>query len=207
MRSCILAILVAASSLSAQRSDQQQAVERENALGTLMASQFSERNGTVDIPEVQAYLERVVRELAAAQPGDGQCCSVAMYARAEAESKPVTFPGGHLFVPAKLFFTSSDEAAFVRALGHAVAHAKQRDWVRMGAQAADMASIPLDLGWTSDDRAESLPLRLRPEFEDREERADEAAERAARHVTVGDGEFERIRDEIPLPTPRPSLRP
>ena len=119
----------------------------------------------------------------------------------------MAFPGGHLFVPAKLFYTAPDEAAFVRAIGHAVAHAKQRDWVRMGAQAADMASVPLDLAWSVDDRAEALPDRVRPEYEAREQRADEAAEKSLKRVRIGSGEFERIREEVPLPTPRPSLLP
>lgn len=204
MRIGIAALLLAATALPAQSPSARQALQRERALGDLMAKQFRERNGAVDIPEVQAYLERIVRELAAAQPGDGPCCTVALYARAEAEAKPVVFPGGHLFVPAKLFFTAPDETAFVRALGHAVAHIRQRDWVKVGAQAAERASVPLDPAWSADDRGESP---LRPQFEAREQRADQAAEKSLEAVAIGDGEFERIRDRAPLPTPRPPLLP
>lgn len=203
----LLIALFLVCALTAQSPPSDESLQREAALGALMARQFRERQGTVDLPEVQAYLERVVRQLAAAQPGEGTCCTVALFAREEADSKPVAFPGGHLFVPAKLFFTSADEQAFVRALGHAVAHIRQRDWVRVGAQSADLASVPVDLFWAEQDSAESLPLKLRPEFEAREDLADEAAERSARFVTMGSGEFERLRDQAPLPTPRPSLLP
>jgi hypothetical protein len=182
---------------------QDRAAEKEAALGAVMAQQFRERGGMLDIAEARAYLERVVGELAAAQPGDGECCTVELFARAEAEGKPAPYPGGYLFVPAKLFLTSADEEAFVRALAHAVAHVRQRDWIM--ASAANYVRGPVTFAGPVDDRADSLPKGMRAEFEGREARADEAAEEFAQAVKTGTGEFERLRDRAPLATPRPSL--
>ena len=200
-----LAALATVSALLAQGPNSRLTLEREVALGKFMAQQFRESKGTVDLPEAQAYLERLVSELAAAQPGDGPCCTVSLYARAEAPVKPVAYPGGYLFVPAKLFFTSPDESAFVHALAHAVAHARQRDW--MASEAGNHASIPLTFIGTEDDGVEALPIRMREQFEAREKRADEAADRSITAVQMETGEFERLRDQAPLPTPRPSLQP
>ena len=197
--------LLIVSALPCQHSSADEALKREAVMGKLMAQQFRDSKGTIEIPEAKAYLERVVGELAAAQPGDGPCCTIALYARAEAPAKPVAYPGGYLFVPAKLFFTSKDESAFVHALAHAVAHIRQRDWVSSGA--ANYGSTPLDYIGAADDRPESLPLEMRKQFEAREQLADEAADNSAPAVKIGTGEFERIRDHAPLPTPRPSLQP
>ena len=206
MRSSAAIPFLLASAMFAQSPPANQDIAKENALGALMAKQFRERNGTVEIPEAQAYLERVVSEIAAAQPGDGPCCSVALYAAAEAPGKPTAYPGGHLFVPAKLFFTSETEADFVRSLAHAVAHIRQRDW-NTNSAAVNHASIPLTFIGSEQDEASALPMGMRAEFDAREQRADEAAEQSVKAVTTGTGEFERIRDKAPLPTPRPSLLP
>jgi predicted Zn-dependent protease len=172
-----------------------------------MAKQFRERNGTFEIPEAQAYLERLVKTLAAALPGDASCCSVELYDRPEAPAKPTAYPGGYLFVPAKLFFTSPSETELILALSHAIAHIKLGDWSAKSVAAAGGANIAPTVIWAGDDQSSTVPEDLRSQFEERERRADEAAERAAGRVVKGTGEFERVRDLAPLPTSRPSLLP
>jgi hypothetical protein len=179
--------------------------EKEAVLGAAMAGDFRERHGTLDNREAQTYLDRIVRELVAAQPGGGHCCSVELYASANAAAKPTAFPGGYLFVPARLFSNSPDEEAFVHAVAHAVAHVRQRDWVPEGT--VSYANIPLIFAWAMDDEAESIPLGMRAEFEARERRAEEAAAQSGPAVTTGTGEFERLRPPPPPPRPRPSLLP
>ena len=205
MRTSAALSFLLASVMFAQDSAANLDLAKENALGALMAKQFRERNGTLDVPEATAYVERIVKELAAAQPGEGPCCTVALYASAEAPGKPTAYPGGHLFVPAKLFFTSAGEQEFVHAIAHAVAHIRQRDWNTMSASNYARPKMAVFFGGV--DEAEALPLGLREEFDAREARADEAAEASVKAVTTGTGEFERLRDKAPLPTPRPSLLP
>jgi hypothetical protein len=204
MRSSAALPLLLASAMFAQAPLPGPDVDKENALGALMAKQFRDRNGTIDVPDAQSYVERIVTELAAAQSGPGACCKVELYASAESADKPTTYPGGHLFVPVKLFFTSADEAAFVETLAHAVVHIRQRDWYAVSA--SNYSHPPMPMMWNGDDRT-TVPLGVREEFNAREHRADEAAAQSVKAVTMGSGEFERIRDKAPLQTPRPSLLP
>ena len=194
-----------ASAMFAQSPGSNPDLAKENALGALMAQQFRQRHTPLDIPEAKAYVERLAGELAAAQTGDGKCCTVELYAAAEAPSKPTAYPGGYLFVPAKMFFTSTDEDAFVRTLAHAIAHIRLRDWQTMPAAYSSLAQPMLSLA--EGDGPENVPLAMQEKFEARERLADEAAEKSVKAVTTGTGEFERIRDQAPLPTPRPTLLP
>ncbi|MEZ5362623.1 MAG: hypothetical protein R2748_09900 [Bryobacterales bacterium] len=183
------------------------AAQKEAALGQLMAQQFRERQTIVENAEAQAYVERIVGELARLQPGDGACCTVEIYTSVEAPDKPAVYPGGYLFVPAKLFQTARDEEAFVLAMAHAVAHARQRDWTVRDAQPG-AASIPLTTVWSADGDVGSMPIGMQRQLAEREQQADQAAEESALQIRTGSGEFERIREQagLPEPQPRPSLQ-
>ncbi|MCB9385544.1 MAG: hypothetical protein H6509_13090 [Bryobacterales bacterium] len=177
------------------------AAEKEAALGRLMAQQFRERQTIVRNAEAQAYVERIVGELVRLQPGDGACCTVEIYTSAEATEKPAVYPGGYLFVPVKLFRSARDEEAFVLALAHAVAHARQRDWAVREAQPG-AANAPLTAMWSADGDIGSMPLGMQRELSEREQQADQAAEESALQIRTGGGEFERIREQLGLPEPR-----
>lgn len=190
-----------APALLAQEAAPSVSEEAEAAIGAAMARHFRERHVVLDAPQAQAYLDRIVNKVAASQSGDGPCCTVELYSSDDAYAKPTAFPGGYLFVPSKLFFTSLGEDVFVSSIAHAVAHIRLRDWTADG----QFGSIPLTFVWTEDDRIESVPLGMRPAFEARERRANAAAAQSVYWARADTGEFERIRGALPPPAPRPSL--
>jgi hypothetical protein len=209
------ALLLLAPAMLAQDPAPGLTAEKEAALGASMAKQFRERHGTLDLPEAQTYLERIVRDLAAAQPGDGPCCSVEIHTGgADASAWPEALPGGYLFVPARRFLTAPSEAEFVERLAHAVAHARTRDWIVNPGPRGDLASVPvIYLG--SCDRSDA-PMGMRQEYDARERRAETAAAELRHAVETGTGELERVRALVearigrfpPLgPRSRPSLLP
>jgi hypothetical protein len=165
----------------------------EARLGPSMAQQFRDRHGTLDIPEARAYLSRILGELTAAQPGDGPCCSVQIHTGgADAPAWPEALPGGYLFVPARGFLSAESEQGFVERIAHAVAHARARDWA-IPRDPEVHHPFPISFYIASCDDRLRGPMNMRSRYEPREARAVQAAAGLATTVTLGAGQFERVR--------------
>lgn len=113
----------------------QPSVERERALGAMLARELRARSEPVSQPEVQAYVRRLVDRLANAQPSPARLeAEVISFAHPE----PIAF-FGYLFVPADFFFRADDEAEFAAMLAHMIGHVV----LRHGAGDQQPGQVPL----------------------------------------------------------------
>ncbi len=198
----ILALSVASPAI-AQEAPTRVAVEREVVLGDELARGFRARHGTIDAPEAEAYLERIVGELAQRQRGDGPCCTVEIHTGgADAPYWPQVLPGGRILVPARRFLTASNERAFAWRLAHAIVHARTRDWATRKKSADQIASVPLIFAAAPCDARFAGPMTRREDYHERERLADARASALVESLQLGSGEFERARTAIAQRVPR-----
>ena len=112
----------------AEKGANRYSLEKEAALGRQLAAEFRRRTTQVENPIVQAYLDRLGRNLAAQMPevrfpfafgavADDACPTT---------HEPAALPGGYVFVPTGLFLVAQDEAELAGMLAHAMEHITQR---------------------------------------------------------------------------------
>jgi predicted Zn-dependent protease len=147
-----LLIVLAAMTLAAQERQLGQGVNfyskaKEDALGKRLAEDLSRQTTKLDNPEVQAYVERVGRQLAASLPDTSWTFNFTVVSNdlGGATHEPIAFPGGYIFVPAGLILGAHDEAEFAGMLGHAMIHVAARHGTRQATRGeiANLATIPL----------------------------------------------------------------
>lgn len=116
--------MLASLSLAAQ----EPSLDKEVALGRVMAADLRKHATPLDNPAVQTYLDGLGQRLAAQMLDarspftfaaiTGDYCSEL----GGPPGMPTAFPGGYLFVPAALFITAQDEAEFAGILAHSMEH-------------------------------------------------------------------------------------
>jgi predicted Zn-dependent protease len=124
-----LVTVLAAVALTAQERQLGQGVnfyskEKEAALGVGLAEDARRQTTKLDNPEVQAYVERVGRRLAAHLPDTSLTFTIAVITddRGGPTHEPIAIPGGYLFVPTSLILAAQNEAEFAGMLSHAMIH-------------------------------------------------------------------------------------
>jgi beta-barrel assembly-enhancing protease len=147
-----LVTVLAAVALTAQERQLGQGVnfyskEKEAALGAGLAEDARRQTTKLDNPEVQAYVERVGRRLAAHLPDTSLTFTFAVITddRGGPTHEPIAIPGGYLFVPTSLVLAAQDEAEFAGMLAHAMIHVAARHGTREArrSQIAHETAIPL----------------------------------------------------------------
>ncbi|MFN0172497.1 MAG: M48 family metalloprotease [Bryobacteraceae bacterium] len=141
-------------------------LEEEAALGKQVAAHFRQRTKPIDSPNVQNYLERLGKRIAAQMPharlpftfsviADDPCITT---------HEPAALLGGYVFVPAALFAAAQDEAEFAGMLAHAMGHIAQRHGTGQATRGTiiNYGCIPLIFmgGWTGRSVGHSAPLGL-----------------------------------------------
>ncbi len=167
-----LVIVLAAVALGAQERHLGQGVNfyskaKEDALGKVLAEDLSRQTTKLDNPEVQAYVERVGRQLAAHLPDTSWTFSFTVIAddRGGPTHEPFSLPGGYIFVPAGLILGAHDEAEFAGMIAHAMIHVAARHGTRQATRGeiANLATIPLIFmgGWAGDPNGTLVPVGFR----------------------------------------------
>jgi predicted Zn-dependent protease len=121
-------------------------LEKEQALGAQLASEYRRTASVIESPPVTEYLNRLGRRLAARVPGAALTYSFEPVDDDRAfPHEPVTFPGGHVFVPASLILAARNEDELAGMLAHSIAHIAARHGTReaAGGPLANQAAIPL----------------------------------------------------------------
>jgi predicted Zn-dependent protease len=95
---------------------------KEAALGKELAAQVRRDVTVIEIPEVTAYVEQVGHRLAAAMPKPGVSYTFAVIQDDPTgpPHEPLTFPGGYIFVSARLLLAARKEAEFAGMLAGAM---------------------------------------------------------------------------------------
>lgn len=144
----VLAVL----SLTAQQRDLGKGVnfyskEKEAALGKTLAEDVRRQTTKLDNPEVQAYIERIGRNLAAHLPDTSLTFTFAVISDDQGgpTHEPISLPGGYIFVSSSLILGAQDEAEFAGMLAHAMIHIAARHGTRSATRGeiANLASVPL----------------------------------------------------------------
>ena len=185
----VLRILAVAAAVTLSAQDQQIILEKEAALGAMLARDFNQQATTLDSPAFNKYMERVGSKLSA-QLGHNQPeytfglvadKSVGRNPRHEA----VSFPGGYIFFPAGLVSMAADETEFVGRIAHAMAHTAVLRQARVrNPRDPNQATIPLIyMGgkFGVDGSDELIPMNARTALHEREV----AAEKLTVQITSG----------------------
>ena len=166
-----LAALVAALSFTAGAQDR----AKEAALGAKMAEDLKQRTTAFESAAYLTYIEQIAARLARELPEPRW-----RYAFSAVEDdlggpahEPLSFPGGTIFVPARLILATRNDAEFAGMIAHAMAHCAERDRIRRASrtQLAQQPAIPLIFlgGWYGVGAQQAvLPAgmrRLQGEFE------------------------------------------
>ncbi|MGH9720742.1 MAG: M48 family metalloprotease [Bryobacteraceae bacterium] len=120
--------------------------EKEAALGAELAKEVRRTNQVLASERARLYVERIGRDLAAQLPELSPAFTFEILAGAgDSMREPYALPGGHVFVPAGLFFGAENEAELAGLLAHAMAHAAARHATRLATrgQLIEQAGIPL----------------------------------------------------------------
>jgi predicted Zn-dependent protease len=152
MRLRSLIPVLAALSLTAQQRDLGKGVnfyskEKEAVIGKGLAEDVRRQTTKLDNPEVQAYVERIGRNLAAHLPDTSLTFTFAVISDDQGgpTHEPISLPGGYIFVSSSLILGAQDEAEFAGMLAHAMIHVAARHGTRNATRGeiANLATIPL----------------------------------------------------------------
>jgi hypothetical protein len=180
--------------------------QKETALGERLAAEFRAGSTEVESPKAVAWVNGIASRLGAAQGRNGAAgigsgespyvyrCGI-VKDDPDPGHEPIVFPGGLVFVPARLLIKARSEEEFAGTLAHALAHLTLRHgWTRSA-----MGPVYFS-GW----RGPLVPVaigRLAPEWE---RAANEEADRTMSAAGYGSGAldaarrtaFEAIREEV-----------
>jgi predicted Zn-dependent protease len=125
-------------------------VEKERALGEQLASEIRTRSKPLANADVDAYVKRIGAELTG-QLKEAPFEYQFQVITGGTWTEPFSLPGGYVFIPARSFVVSQEEAEFVGMLAHSIGHVALRHGTRTATrgQMVNMASIPLVFmgGW------------------------------------------------------------
>jgi len=166
-------------------------LDKEAAIGKLLAADFRHRVSLVDDADLRAYTTRVVTRLNefAQSPFP---ITIEISESRDLKSDVVGLPGGHLFVPLTLLASAQDEAELARPVAHAMAHITIRQATRLATQGqiANLNTVPLFFTSWADDHSTLIPLGLRKFQEEHEAHADRLTTDWVRESGFADGTFE-----------------
>src|SRR5260370_30691 len=92
-------------------------IEKEKALGAQLAAEYRRRTRVIDSPSVNAYLEELGQRIAAQAPAMGFPYTFELADDDQTWShEAAAFPGGPVFVPARLILAAADKDQRLAAL-------------------------------------------------------------------------------------------
>ncbi len=142
----LLTVLAAAQQPSPGRGVNFYSIEKEIALGRQLAAEFQRTETPLDSPAVPIYVNDLGHRLAA-QAGNGAFpyTFVVIAGDPTVLHEPVAFPGGFIFVPARLILTAGDEDELAGMLAHSIAHVSLRHGTKEATRAelVQLSAIPL----------------------------------------------------------------
>jgi predicted Zn-dependent protease len=117
--------------------------EKEAALGASLASEVRNRTAAISDSTVHDYIERLGRQLAVQLRGDLDWeFAVIRDDKGGSTHELLSFPGGHIFVPASLILAAENEAELAGMLAHSMAHIAERRMAGRG-RVGNSSTIPL----------------------------------------------------------------
>ncbi len=123
-------------------------IEKEIALGKVLAQQVRRNSRTIDDPVISEYINRVAQNLA--RNSDARVPLVTEVIQDDSVNA-LSLPGGYFFVNTGLIETAETEAELAGGMAHEIAHIAARHSTRQASrgQVAQMATIPLIFmgGW------------------------------------------------------------
>lgn len=143
---CATMLLVAACAVNPATGERQLALvseEQEVALGKQGAEQVQQTMALVDNPELQAYVDRLGKQLAAASERPELPWTFAVVD--DPTPNAFALPGGPVYVTRGMLALMDSEAELVTVLGHEIAHITARHSVAQISR-AQLAQIGLGLG-------------------------------------------------------------
>lgn len=127
---CFLILLVG----SLRARDLAPSKEKESAMGAAMAVNIVKRASRLTDPAVNAYMDRLGRQLAAQVNRVDWEFAVIRDDSGGSTREPLSLPGGYIFIPASLILAAGNEAELAGMLAHSMAHVANRDSVRLAAR-------------------------------------------------------------------------
>jgi len=128
-------------------------VDKELELGTRLAGEVASQTTLLNNPAATAYVDRVVRELAAQIP-DSPFRYVVSVLKDDARAEPMVLPGGYIYIPTGMLAAAQSESEFAGLLAHAMADVALRTATRMLTREdiTQIATLPLIYmdGWQGD---------------------------------------------------------
>src|ERR1035437_1793746 len=121
-------------------------IEKEQALGAQLATDYRGQTRVFDAPSVNAYLDELGQRLAAQSPATGFTFTFELVDDDQTWiHEAAAFPGGPVFVPASLILAVSSEDELAAMLAHAIAHIATRQQTRQMSrvQIVNQSAIPL----------------------------------------------------------------
>lgn len=108
--------------------------EFEEALGKLAMREMVSRNGLVETPLLQAWVQRIGGTIAA--QSSRSHLRYRFYILDSSESNAFSLPGGYIIVTMGLLTQASSDEELAGVIGHEVAHSDDRDFLRLLRQQA-----------------------------------------------------------------------
>ena len=120
-------------------------IEKEIALGRHLAGEFQRNSEPFVSPATQTYIDDLGQRLAAQAGNPGFTYTFALIADDPTVlHEPAAFPGGFVFVPARLILAAKDEGELAGMLAHTIAHVAARHATRQASRGEILAkTIPL----------------------------------------------------------------
>src|SRR5205085_5721253 len=120
-------------------------IEKEIALGRQLAAEFQRNTTSFVSPATQTYIDDLGRSLAAQAGNPVFTYTFALIADDPTVlHEPTAFPGGFVFVPARLILAAKDEGELAGMLAHTIAHVAARHATRQASRGEILAkTIPL----------------------------------------------------------------
>ncbi len=137
-------MLLAAVALPAQEPQ----AAKEAALVAHLVKEVRQSTTALDKPDVQSYVDRLGKRLAAQFTGD----SIITYTFAVVTDsltgrthEPMALPGGYIFLSTSLLLAAQDEAELAGMLAHAMSHIADHDSSRVAgrSQVVNQGDVPL----------------------------------------------------------------
>ena len=140
-------------------------IEKEQALGAQLATDYRGQTRVFDAPSVNAYLDELGQRLAAQAPATGFTFTFELVDDDQTwVHEAAAFPGGPVFVPASLILAVSSEDELAAMLAHAIAHIATRQETRQmtRVQIFNQSAIPLIYmgGWNGYAIRQAAPLAV-----------------------------------------------
>ena len=119
-------------------------VEKEVALGRQLAAEFQRNAKLLASPATQTFIDDLGERLAAHAPNSAFTYTFRLIAEDPTVlHEPAAFPGGFVFVPARLILAAKDEGELAGMLAHAIAHVAARHGTQQASRAEILHTIPV----------------------------------------------------------------